>query len=335
MSAPRGGATIRDVAREAGVSVGTVSKVMNRTGTIAPATRSRVLEVADRLQFRPNTLARSLLSGLSGSIGLISNDSFGRFTMPILEGLDSVLAPQGIGVFMCNATDDPAREAAHVAQLMAKQVDGIIVTARRSDRRPAAGLAGLGVPVIHVFAQGEGDGLTFLPDDRGGAALAVEHLVALGRRRIVHVTGPAHFEAVRLRRQGFAEAMAAAGLPPGPVLHGAWSEAWGREALVQLFARGGHRPEAITCGNDLIARGAADAAREMGLYVPGDLALTGFDNWTLMAEAARPAITSIDMNLMALGQEAGRAMQAMIGGQALAGQRLLPCTLVPRASTLG
>lgn len=335
MSAPRGGATIRDVAREAGVSVGTVSKVMNQTGTIAPDTRKRVLDVANRLQFRPNTLARSLQSGLSGSIGLISNDAFGRFTMPILEGLDTVLAPQGIGVFMCNATDDPAREAAHVAQLMAKQVDGIIVTARRSDRRPASSLAGLGIPVIHVFATGEGDGLTLLPDDRGGAALAVDHLMSLGHRSIAHVTGPAHFEAVRLRQRGIAEAMTAAGLTPGPVLHGAWSEAWGRAALVQLFGRGGARPRAIFCGNDLIARGVADAARDMGLDVPRDVALAGFDNWTLIAEATRPPLTSVDMNLMALGQEAGRAMQAMIRGEALTGQRLLPCTLVPRASTLG
>ena len=111
MTLRRAQPTIHDVAREAGVSIGTVSKVLNKTGTIAPDTRKRVTEVAERLQFRPNTLAQSLHSGLSGSIGLISNDSFGRFTMPIMEGLEGVLAPLGIGVFMCNATDDPAREA--------------------------------------------------------------------------------------------------------------------------------------------------------------------------------------------------------------------------------
>lgn len=335
MRPPRSEApTIRDVAREAGVSIGTVSKALNKTGTLSHETRKRILEVAERLQFRPNTLAKSLHTGLSGSIGLISNDSFGRFTMPIMEGLEAVLAPKGIGVFMCNATDDPAREAAHVEQLMAKQVDGIVVTSRRSDRRPEAQLTGLGVPVIYVFAHGVDDGLTLLPDDKGGAELAVRHLLQIGRRRIAHVTGPAHFEAVRLRGQGYAGTLAAAGVAPLPVLHGKWNEAWGREAVSQLCGPGLANPDAIFCGNDQIARGAADALREMGRKVPQDVALVGFDNWGVMVEAARPPLTSVDMNLAALGAEAGRAMADMINGADLKGTRLLPCTLVPRASTI-
>ena len=334
MISPRN-TTIRDVAREAGVSIGTVSKVLNKTGTLALETRKRVTEVAERLQFRPNTLAKSLHSGLSGSIGLISNDSFGRFTMPIMEGLEAVLAPLGIGVFMCNATDDPAREAAHVEQLLAKQVDGIIVTARRSDRRPTAQLTNLGVPVIYVFAHGDDNGLTLLPDDKGGAKLAVEHLLSIGRRRIAHITGSQDFEAVQLRDAGYAEALAEAGATPFPVLHGQWTESWGREATVTLFGPGKPNPDALFCGNDLIARGAVDALREMGRLMPQDVAIVGFDNWNVMAEAARPPLTSIDMNLTALGAEAGRAMAAMIKGQSETGLRLLPCRLVTRASTLG
>ena len=334
MNAPRT-TTIRDVAREAGVSIGTVSKVLNNTGTIAVETRRRVSEVAERLQFRPNMLAKSLHTGLSGSIGLISNDSFGRFTMPIMEGLEAVLAPLGIGVFMCNATDDPAREAAHVEQLMAKQVDGIVVTARRSDRRPAAQLSGLGVPVIHVFAHGDDGGLTLLPDDKGGAKLAMQHLLALGRRRIAHITGPEHFEAVHLRGKGYAEVMVEAGLPALPVRFGKWTEACGRAAAHDLFGPGKPNPDALFCGNDQIARGAADALREMGRTIPQDVAICGFDNWAVMAEAARPPLTSIDMNLAALGAEAGRCMAVMIDGEIERGLRLLPCRLVARASTLG
>ena len=328
--------TIRDVAREAGVSIGTVSKALNKTGAIAPETRARVIEVAERLQFRPNTLAKSLHSGLSGSIGLISNDSFGRFTMPIMEGLERVLAPLGIGVFMCNATDDPAREQAHVEQLMAKQIDGIVVTARRSDRRPSVHLESLGIPVIYVFAHSDGPGaLTLLPDDKGGAELAVNHLLQIGRRRIAHITGPEHFEAVQLRRAGYLDALAAADTAPLPTLNGKWTEAWGRDAVARLYGPGTTNPDALFCGNDLIARGAADALREFGRLVPDDVAITGFDNWGVMVEAARPPLTSIDMNLADLGAEAGRCMAAMIGGQHEHGQRLLPCTLITRASTIG
>ena len=331
---PRAPATIRDVARAAGVSIGTVSKVLNKTGAIAPATRERVAAVARSLQFRPNALAQSLHSGLSGSIGLISNDSFGRFTMPIMAGLEGVLAPLGIGVFMSSATDDPAREAAHIAQMMAKQIDGLVITARRSDHRPGVRLGGLGVPVIHVFSHSDDDdALTLLPDDQGGARLAVDHLVALGRRRIAHVTGPAHFEAVQLRLAGYLAALADAGLAPLPCLHGKWSESWGRDAVAELYAGSGQGPDALFCGNDQIARGAADALRERGLRVPDDVALVGFDNWAVMAEACRPPLTSVDMGLAELGAEAGRRIKAMIDGQPLRGLERLPCRLVVRGSS--
>lgn len=141
---PRGSATIYDVARAAGVSIGTVSKALNGTGSLSDKTRKRVMETVRALHFRPNMLARSLHTGLSGSVGLISNDSIGRFTMPIMEGLEGVLSGSG----MVNATDDAERERAHLDQLLAKQNDRLIVTARRADRRPSVDLRGLGLPVI-------------------------------------------------------------------------------------------------------------------------------------------------------------------------------------------
>lgn len=330
---PRGSATIHDVARAAGVSIGTVSKALNGTGSLSDKTRQRVMDTVRSLNFRPNTLARSLHTGLSGSVGLISNDSFGRFTMPIMEGLEGVLSESGIGVFMVNATDDARREQAHLDQLLAKQIDGLIVTARRADRRPSVDLHGLGLPVIYVFSQGDAPGaLTLLPDDQGGARLATDHLIQRGRRRIAHVTGPQDFEAVRLRAEGWREALAAAGLDPAPLMHGSWSEAWGRAATARLMSDP-MRPDAIVCGNDLIARGCADALREAGIPCPADVALTGFDNWTVMAEACRPALTSVDMNLIQLGAEAGHRMTRMIKGAEASGTMRLPCTLVVRDST--
>ena len=323
-------ATIHDVARAAGVSVGTVSKALNQTGTLSQATRARVMVAVAALKYRPNVLAKSLHSGLSGAVGLISNDSFGRFTMPIMEGLEGVLSAHGIGVFMCNATDDPAREREHLAQLMAKQIDGIVVTSRRADRRPAVDLEGIGLPVIFVYSQSDDpEALTLLPDDEGGAQMAVEALLAQGRKCIAHLTGPEQFEAVRLRQKGWAEA---AGDRAGAVLHGPWSEAWGREGAAALMAQT-PRPDAMFCGNDQIARGAADALREAGFAVPDDVALIGFDNWLVMAEAACPPLTSVDMNLRELGAEAGRRMAEMIRGTKISGTVRLPCSLIRRQST--
>jgi len=326
--------TIHDVARMARVSAGTVSKALNKNGSLRQETRDHVIAVAKQLGFRPNDLAQSLHRGQSFTVGLISNDSFGRFTMPIMEGLEACLADRRIGVFMANATDDPAREAQHVEQLLSKRVDGIVVTARRADQRTELDVPTGGVPVIYVFSRPDNPGVfSLLPDDEGGAVLAVEHLVKLGRRRIAHVSGPERFEAVRLRRDGYRKALKAAGLRVSVnFLSGEWSEAWGRDAVDRLFKTKHGRPDAIFCGNDQIARGAADALRERGIGVPGEVAIVGFDNWEIMATATRPPLTSVDMNLYDLGREAGSRLMEMIAGKQLSGIHRLPCTLVVRES---
>jgi LacI family transcriptional regulator len=330
-----GAPTIRDVARLADVSIGTASKALNAGGRMSLETREKVMRVAREIGYRPNDLAQSLHRAKSRTIGIISNDSFGRFTFPIVEALEERLADAGIAVFMCNATDDPERERQHLDQLLGKRIDGLVVTARRADKRAPIGPLAPNLPIIYVFSQADDPhALSLLPDDEGGAMLAVAHLAALGRKHIAHVTGPEHFEAVRLRRRGYHTALAEAGLPEieGFYLSGVWSEAWGREAATRLMS-GPHKPDAIFCGNDQIARGATDTLREMGLTVPTDVAVVGFDNWDVMALAARPQLTSIDMNLKALGREAGDSLLEMIDGKKLSGVRRRPCSLVVRASS--
>jgi LacI family transcriptional regulator len=330
--------TIHDVARASNVSIGTVSKALNNIGSLRQETRERIATVAEAIGYRPNDLAQSLHRARSMTVGILSNDSFGRFAFPIVEALERRLSDHGIAVFMCNATDDPMRERRHIDQLLGKRVDGLVVTARRADRRAPIEPASLGLPVVYVFSQVENpDALCLLPDDEGGARLAVSHLAALGRRRIAHITGPERFEAVRLREMGWRKALAEAGLKAGAsdFRSGQWSEAWGREAAQNLFSRRRAMPDALFCGNDQIARGAVDALREMGLGVPHDVAVVGFDNWGVMTEAARPALTSVDMNLEALGREAGASLMEMMGGCALRGVRRLPCSLVIRDSCGG
>jgi LacI family transcriptional regulator len=309
--------TIREVAALAGVSISTVSKALSGGGRMRPETREKVREAANSLGFRPNSLAQSLHHNRSRTIGILSTDRFGRFSFPIVEAMEEVLADEGIGIFMCNATDDPERERQHISQLLAKRVDGIIVTARRADSRPDINLLGRDIPVIYVFSQSENkNALSLLPDDEGGAAMATEHLLSLGRRRVAHISG--------LRQ---------ARVSPVPELYlsGAWSEAWGREATQILLSRA-VRPDGIFCGNDQIARGAIDFIREAGASVPGDVAVVGYDNWEVMAEACRPRLTSIDMNLKELGREAGRALLRLMSGEKLSGVKRLPCSLVVRQS---
>lgn len=331
-----GRATIRDVAARAGVSIGTASKALNDNGSLRQETRDKVIAAANELGFRPNAMAQSLHRAHSMTVGILSNDSFGRFVFPIVEALENELAAHGIAVFMCNATDDPERERQHVEQLLGKRIDGLVVTARRRDRRPAVAVPGKSMPVIYVFSQTDDpDALCLLPDDEGGAVSAVEHLLAQGRRRIAHISGPADFEAVSLRHRGYVETLARAGIaaPDDYYLSGGWSEAWGREAAAKLFDGTVPAPDALFCGNDQIARGAIDGLRERGIAVPRDVAVVGFDNWEVMTAASRPPLSSVDMNLKQLGQVAGERLLSMIAGERRKGVERLPCSLVVRQSS--
>jgi LacI family transcriptional regulator len=325
--------TIRDVAAAAGVSIGTASKALNGQGKLRAETRERVAQAAERLGFAPNTLAQALLAGRSFTVGLITTDSFGRFSIPVMLGAEDALGNGRVSVFMCDTRDDPERERRYIDMLSARRVDGLIVTGRRIEPRPPV-IAGPGTPVVYAMTQSLGaDGPAVLPDDEGGGRAAAEHLLASGRRRIGHITGPERFLAARKRAAGFGDALAAAGARPhGAARFGEWSERWGREAAGQLLTE--HRDtDAIFCGSDQIARGVADTLRAAGRRIPDDVALVGFDNWEPMALGAQPPLTSVDMCLEEVGRAAAELLLAAIGDRPARGVRTVPSRLVVRQSS--
>ena len=327
--------TLRDVAAAAGVSVATASKALNDQGRMAEATRARVRQTAKALGFRPNGLAQSLSRRRSFTVGLLTNDTYGRFTLPVMAGISDALVDNGVSVFLCNIEDDPALAQTHVDAMLEKRVDGIIASGKRIDRRLPVDLSGLGIPVIYAFSEPDPDAIGFVSDDESGARLAVEHLIRLGRRRIAHVTGPSSFRVVHQRAAAYRDALRAAGLaePDQGAMVGHWSEAWGHEAAGYLFDGIGSPPDAVFCGSDQIARGVVDALRERGRRVPDDVAVIGFDNWEIVAAATRPPLTTVDMNLKALGREAGLTLLQLVDRQPIEpGVRKLPCRLVVRQS---
>jgi LacI family transcriptional regulator len=324
--------TIRDVAAEAGVSIGTASKALNGQGKLRAETRERVAEAAERLGFAPNTLAQALLAGRSFTVGLITTDSFGRFSIPVMLGAEDALGTGQVSVFMCDTRDDPGREKRYVEMLSARRVDGLIVTGRRVEPRPPV-TAGPGIPVVYVMTQPLGeDGPAVLPDDEGGGRTAAEHLLGGGRRRIGHITGPERFLSARLRAAGWCAALAAAAVRPRGARFGEWSERWGREAAGRLLAE---EPgtDAIFCGSDQIARGVADTVRAAGRAIPDDVALVGFDNWEPMALGAQPPLSSVDMCLEEAGRVAAGMLLAAIAGEPVHGVRTVPSHLVVRESS--
>jgi len=330
-------ATIRDVAESAGVSVGTASKALNGQGKLRAETRERVVRAAEQLGFAPNALAQALLAGRSFTVGLITTDSFGRFSIPVMLGAEDALGTGQVSVFMCDARDDPDRERRYVEMLGARRVDGLLVTGRRIEPRPPV-QAPHGIPVVYAMTQPDGGGGSMgggavLPDDEGGGRAATAHLLAIGRRRIAHIAGPRRFLAARLRARGFAMALSDAGATPcGEVRFGEWTEHWGREAAGLLLAS---RPDAIFCGSDQIARGVTDTLRAVGRRVPDDVAIVGFDNWLPMAMGALPPLTSVDPCLEEVGRIAATRLLAAIGGQHADDVHRVPARLEIRESTGG
>lgn len=327
--------TVADVAAAAGVSPGTVSKALNGRGDLRQATRDKVLAAAEELGFQPNLAARTLLSGRSYLVGVLTTDSIGRFTIPLLTGAEDVLGAGQISMLLCESRGDPIREQHYLRVLLARRVDGIIVTGRSSDRRPSLG-PDFPVPVVYALVESNDErDSSVLHDDESGAAMAVKHLIDTGRRRIVHVTGPTRHLATQNRIAGTLRALADAGeeLVGGEPLAGEWSEAWGREAALRLV-RSGQLFDGAFCASDQIARGFCDGLRESGIDVPRDVGVVGVDNWDVMVDAARPPLTTIDLQLAELGNLAAtRLLAAIDGNPDGGGLQRVPCRLVQRQST--
>jgi LacI family transcriptional regulator len=321
------------VAALAGVSTGTASKALNGRGSLRAETRQRVQQAADQLGFVVNATARSLQTGRTYTVGMITTDSIGRFSIPLMIGAEDALGAGQVSVLLCDARDDSIREQYYLRNLLSRKVDGIIVTGRRTQARPPIA-TGLPVPVVYAFISStDPDDCSVVPDEADGARRAVRHLLSIGRRRIAHVTGPEHHHSARVRSAAAVETLAAEGLAPAAMtLHGEWSEAWGRQAAGILLSTGADI-DAVFCGSDQIARGVTEALREAGRDIPRDVALVGFDNWDVMVEGCRPQLTSVDMDLEGIGRTAADLLLTAINGDAVHGQRTVPCRLVPRAST--
>jgi LacI family transcriptional regulator len=328
-------ARILDVAERAGVAPGTASKALNGTGQLRDETRERVRRAAAELGFSPHGLARALSVGRSYTVGLVTTDSFGRFSIPVMLGVEDALGAGEMAVLLCDTRDDPLREQHYLRTLIARRVDGLIITGRRTEPRTPVAVPD-SLPVVYVFRpSNDPESTSVVVDNAAGARLAVEHLLDLGRSRIAHITGPQSHLSARTRAEATIDAVVSGGMiPAGPVQFGEWSERWGRHAITTLLRR---EPalDAVTCGSDQIARGVCDGLREAGRRVPEDIAVVGFDDWDVMALASRPPLTTVDLRLQDLGQRAASLLLDAIAGHSRPGVQRISPHLVVRESTVG
>ena len=293
--------SIADVAREAGVSRQTVSRALNGKGEISSATLQHVQEVIDRLDYRPSSIARGLATRHTRTIGLVVPDIANPFFADIGRGADDAAHAAGYSLLLCNAVEDPDREAELLRTLEQRAVDGVVLCSSRLPEQALAALVKRHDAVILINRSLIGCSNVCVDDGRG-AAIMVEHLLGSGRRRIGLLAGSQNSHSSRERARGYAEAMSAAGEDSDPALTRRCDSPdidGGYRAALSLLSE---QPEVdgLICYNDLVAIGALRACVELGRSVPGDVAVAGADD-ILLASLVTPALTTLRVDRQAIG----------------------------------
>ena len=326
--------TMADVAREAGVSAMTVSRVINDKGDVSEETRHRVLKVIERVGYRPSGIARGLATRRTGTFGLVIPDVANPFFADVARGAEEVAYAHGYNVFLCNTDEDPDRELAVLGSLDEKQVDGLVLCSSRLSEDELHKVVSRHASFVLVNRRLVGARAhSVLLDDEQGGRLATQHLLRMGRRTVGLVVGPETSHSGHLRAKGYRAALAAAGLPYYadwvrscvPVVDG------GRRASLELLDT---HPEVtgLVCYNDLVAVGALQAAKELGRRVPGDVAIVGHDD-ILLAGLVTPALTTCSVPRQDLGAQAVHLLLQQLDSSAEPPRDIiLPTELVVRAS---
>lgn len=327
--------TLRSVAESAGVHPSTASRALDaaKRHLIAPEVVERIERTAAALGYRRDIAAAALRTGRTRLIGAILPDVANPVFGPILSGIEQALAEDGYSAIVCNAGGSGERAVAAAEQLIARRVEGLLLATAELDDPVVALCQRRGVPVVLVNrAEALPRAPAVVPDDRAGMRLAVEHLAALGHRRIGHLGGPQTVSTGLWRLQGFREAMTEVGLDAGAVaIADAYSRDAGETAAARLIAA--HALTAIAAANDLLALGAYRALAAAGLRCPRDISIVGFNDMPLI-DMVDPPLTSIHINSVELGCRAGAGIVAVIAGGAADGSPdLVPPSLIPRGST--
>jgi LacI family transcriptional regulator len=301
--------TLEEIAKAAGFSVSTVSRALtNQAYPVSPTTRTRIIEVAQAMGYKPNIAARSLRTDQTNTVGIVVDDLLSPFVPPIVRGIQDYLKPFDYLSLIINSDWDPEIEQDAINTLVSRPVDGIIFV-EYSHLAVNEALQHSHKPYVFVHRLfGSTIRNSVVPDDHYGAALAVRHLVSLGHRRIAYINGPKGWHSAQRRLDGYRDELAAQNLDFDPTLvqPGDWEYEGGCTAAKNLLAL--HEPPtAIFSANDLMALGAVGAIQDAGLNVPKDIAIVGYDNRDF-TRIFRPRITTVSMPVYKMGRTAAELL---------------------------
>jgi LacI family transcriptional regulator len=336
MAATRASVTIKDVARASGVSPMTVSRVINESERVSPATRRRVEEAISELGYVPSRLARGLIRQKTGTLALIVPDVANPFFTLIVRGAEDVARRTGYRMILCDTRADLAIEREVIEEMIAHRVEGIAV-APVSDRSRShlRRLAKFGLPFVLIDRTvSDVDCDVVVGDNENGARRLVEHLISLGHRRIGFIVESDEVSTARDRHRGYLEALEGAGLPVDPslIVRSTVDPTGGVDGMRRLLELE-KRPTAVFTVNNLVALGAIEAVRAAGLEVPDDVALVCFDDIEY-ASRLHPFLTVMAQPAETLGMLGTQLLVDRIEGRARNGSRVvvLPAQFIVRES---
>lgn len=303
--------TIKEIAKEAEVSTATVSMILNnKDQNISEATRKKVLKIAKRRNYIPNTMARSLVTKQTRTIGLILPDIVNPFFPEIARGAEDRASLSRYSVIYCNTDDNLSREKSYVDVLTEKMVDGIIFTHSADPEGSAEGFIRCRVPIVLIDRDYDIPNVIgkILVDNTMASYMGVNYLLDNGYKKIAYIAGPLHTQTARDRLEGYKRALQNREIEykEDYIKVGEYKSQWGTEAI-QLFLSEGLDFDAVFCGNDLIAIGAIKALKEAGYKVPVDIGVMGFDD-IYMASMVEPALTTIKQPNYEMGYQAAELL---------------------------
>jgi DNA-binding LacI/PurR family transcriptional regulator len=326
--------SIYDIAKIAGVSPSTVSRALEDHPRIGATTKKRIQELAREMNYVPSTVAKSLATNKTWTIGMVLASISDPFMGRVVEGVEQAAIEAGFNVFISTSQNDRQREIAVIEMLQKRRVDGIIVIASHLFDRSPRFFERSKVPIVVINEQNPGENMHFVTvDDVQGAQLAVEHLIALGHRRIGYVGIPNRPMSNQHRFKGYQNALTAAGIDPDPTLiftsHTIADHIkTGEASLEPLLAA---RATAVFCYNDSAAIGLLAACHHRGLSIPEDLSIISFDDIDIAAYT-QPPLTTIRQPRFELGQQAMHVMLELLGGHEAKNQ-IIAGELIARQTT--
>jgi DNA-binding LacI/PurR family transcriptional regulator len=325
---------IREVAKKARVSTATVSRTINESEKVKPATAARVRRVIEELNFFPNTHARTLVSGRSRILGLIISDITNPFFPDLVKSFEDQAVQRGKEVLIGNTDYNPKRMAGCIRRMVERKVDGVAIMTSETDPALMTELTRRNIPTVFMDIGKPGPhSANIRVDYAQGIREAVQHLIALNHRRIAFITGPMNLESARTRCTAFTAAMKAKGLFDQELIEKANHRIEGGAMAMRNLLKLDHRPTAVIASNDLTAIGALGAIHDAGLGVPQNISLIGFDDISF-AHLTQPPLTTIILSRTQLAITAFAALDALIHGHndSLA-DLTIPTHLVMRSST--